>query len=63
MDLGVRTTINSDDPGVMGITLMDEYQTAHNLLSLSIDDLKQCNSWAAEVSFIPQEKKNRVWSK
>jgi len=61
MDLGVKTTINSDDPGVMGITLMDEYQIAHNILSLSIDDLKQCNSWAAEVSFIPQEKKNKVW--
>ena len=61
MELGVKTTVNSDDPGVMGITLMDEYQIAHNILSMSIEDLKQCNSWAAEVSFIPKEKKDKVW--
>ena len=62
MDLGIKTTINSDDPGVMGISLMDEYQIAHKTLGMSIDELKRCNSWAAEVSFIPKEKKDLVWA-
>jgi adenosine deaminase len=48
---------------VMGISLMDEYQIAHKTLGMSIGELKRCNSWAAEVSFIPKEKKDLVWAK
>lgn len=61
MEMGVKTTINSDDPGVMGIDLMDEYHIAHNILGMSIDQMKQCNSWAADASYIPEEKKRKVW--
>ena len=63
MDLGIKTTVNSDDPGVMDITLMDEYHIAHKTLGMSINELKRCNSWAAEVSFISQKKKDHVWKK
>ena len=61
MDLGVRTTINSDDPGVMGISLMTEYYKAHNTLGLSLKQLELCNRWAANASFICKEKKEKVW--
>ncbi len=61
MDLGVRTTINSDDPGVMGISLMTEYDKAHNTLGMSLKQLELCNRWAAHASFICKEKKEKVW--
>lgn len=63
MNLGVKTTINSDDPGVMGITLMHEYHKAHHILGMSLKELKTCNHWAAEASFICNEKKANVWPK
>lgn len=62
MELGVRTTINSDDPGVMGITLMTEYEKSYNTLGLTVKQLEKCNLWAAEASFICKEKKEKVWS-
>jgi adenosine deaminase len=61
MEMGVRTTINSDDPGAMGIDLMDEYHIAHNILGMSFDQMNQCNTWAAEASYIPDAKKMKVW--
>ena len=61
-DLGVRTTINTDDPGVMNTTLMNEYQVAHNLLGMSQEKLIQTNEWAYEASFICEAKKRQVWS-
>ena len=60
-DLGVRTTLNSDDPGVMGITLMTEYNIVHNILGVTLNELEKCNQWAMEASFICKEKKAVVW--
>ena len=60
-DLGVRTTLNSDDPGVMGITLMTEYEITHNILGMTLNELEKCNQWAMEASFICKEKKAVVW--
>ena len=62
-DLGVRTTINTDDPGVMNTDLMKEYHVAHNILEMPIKKLIQTNEWAYESSFICKTKKSRVWSK
>ena len=59
MELGVKTTINSDDPGVMGISLMTEYNLAFNGLKMSLEQLEKCNLWAADSSFICTEKKAR----
>ena len=61
MELGVKTTINSDDPGVMGISLMTEYNLAFNGLKMSLEQLEKCNLWAADSSFICTEKKARVF--
>lgn len=62
-NLGVRTTINTDDPGVMDTTLIKEYEVAHNVLGMSREKLIQTNKWAYEASFICEEKKSKVWSK
>ena len=61
MELGVKTTINSDDPGVMGISLMTEYNLAFNGLKMSLEQLEKCNLWAADSSSICNEKKARVF--
>jgi adenosine deaminase len=53
-DLGVRVTVNSDDPEVLETNLNNEYRIAHEILGMSFEDLAQCNRYACEASFIPE---------
>jgi adenosine deaminase len=62
-DLGVRVTINSDDPEVLDTNLNNEYRIAHEILGMSMDDIATCNRYAFEASFIPSEMKQRIWKK
>ena len=62
-DLGVKVTINSDDPEVLETNLNNEYRIAHEVLGMSMDDIATCNRIACEASFISQEEKQRVWEK
>ena len=62
-DLGVRVTINSDDPEVLETNVNNEYRIAHEVLSMSTDDIAVCNRYAYEASFIPENEKKRVWEK
>jgi adenosine deaminase len=61
--LGVRVTINSDDPEVLDTNLNNEYRIAHEILGMSLDEIADCNRYAFEASFIPEEKKKMVWEK
>ena len=60
-DLGVRVTLNSDDPEVLETNLNNEYRIAHEILGMSFDDLAVCNRNAFEASFIPEPARSRVW--
>lgn len=62
-DLGVKITINSDDPEVLETNLNNEYCIAHEILGMSMDDIATCNRYAYEASFIPQAEKQPVWEK
>jgi len=62
-DLGIRVTINSDDPEVLDTNLNNEYRIAHEILGMSIEDIATCNQYAYEASFLPEIEKNRVWGK
>ena len=62
-DLGVRVTINSDDPEVLETNLNNEYRIAHEILGMSMEDIASCNRYAFEASFIPDEQKQRIWDK
>ena len=62
-DLGVRVTINSDDPEVLETNLNNEYYIAHEILGMSMDDIAKCNRYAFEASFIPEPKRDRIWKK
>ncbi len=62
-DLGVHVTINSDDPEVLETNLNNEYHIAHEILGMSMNDIATCNRYAFDASFIPNEKKQKVWDK
>jgi adenosine deaminase len=62
-DLGLRVTINSDDPEVLETNLNNEYRIAHEILGMSMEDIAVCNRYAYEASFIPEETKKRIWEK
>lgn len=62
-DLGVRVTINSDDPEVLETNLNNEYRIAHEVLGMSMNEIAICNRYAYEASFIPEGGKKRVWEK
>jgi adenosine deaminase len=59
MDQGVKVTINSDDPGVFGIDLTNEYRVLHERLGLTLEDFTTCNDTA--VSFIPLKDRQKAW--
>jgi adenosine deaminase len=61
IELGLLATINSDDPGVSGITLRHEYEIAAPAAGLSREHVRQAQQNALEVAFLsPEEKKALV---
>lgn len=62
-DLGVKVTINSDDPEVLETNLNNEYRIAHEVLGMSMDEIAICNRNACEASFIPENEKKKVGEK
>jgi adenosine deaminase len=62
-DLGVRVTINSDDPEVLETNVNNEYRIAHEILGMSLEDIALCNCYAFESSFIDTVTKQRIWDK
>jgi adenosine deaminase len=62
-DLGVKVTINSDDPEVLETNLNNEYRIAHEILGMELDEIRLCNRNACEASFIADDKKKKIWDK
>jgi adenosine deaminase len=62
-DLGVRVTINSDDPEVLETNVNNEYRIAQEILGMSMEDIATCNRYAFESSFIEETAKQRIWDK
>lgn len=63
LDFGIKTTINTDDPGIFNTNLNREYRVARETIGLSQADLEKCAQIAAESSFIPLAKRQKVWPK
>jgi adenosine deaminase len=57
LEAGVPFTLCSDDPGIFGSTLTDDYEIARRFHQLQFDDFKRANAMAFKKSFIPIEKK------
>jgi adenosine deaminase len=62
-DLGVKVTINSDDPEVLETNLNNEYRIAQEVLGMSLADIATCNRYACQASFITEEQKARIYKK
>lgn len=60
-DAGLRTTINTDDPGIFDTDMNKEYRILRDHFGFTASEFQQCNTYALEASFISQEKKRRVW--
>jgi adenosine deaminase len=52
--VGILTTINTDDPSISAINLTDEYVRVMENLKLTVDDIKQHIINAARASFLPE---------
>lgn len=50
---GLKVTLNTDDPGISRITLMDEYRVALEELGMPVATLRECVLNAARASFLP----------
>ncbi len=59
-EIGLRTTINTDDPGISAITLTDEYLNVMQHLHLSMEDLRQHVLNAAQAAFLPPAERGRL---
>jgi adenosine deaminase len=62
-DLGVRVTVNSDDPEVLETNLNNEYRIAHEVLGMRFEDLAVCNRYAFEASFLPEPSRRSIWER
>lgn len=61
MQAGVDVSINSDDPGLFGIDLTNEYEVLHRDLHFTQAEFDRLNDLAAAHSFIAADIKRRVW--
>ena len=61
MEAGIRTTVNTDDPGIMNISIMDEYRLLRDAMGFTAQEFKQINDWGREACFIPENRKAAVW--
>lgn len=60
LDRGVRVTINTDDPGLMGIDLTHEWGVARDALGFAMDDFRKVTENAVEACFLPDDVKADV---
>lgn len=60
---GVPVTINSDDPGMMGIDLTNEFRVCTEILGLEKNDLKTIIKQGLKSSFLDGDKKNYLSKK
>ena len=63
LDLGLKVTLNTDDPAVSNITLTDEYGVAVNKLGLRYETLRRLTLNAAETAFLPPKPRSELMAK
>jgi adenosine deaminase len=61
MSAGVPVTINTDDPGVFGIDLVNEYEVLARDHAFTLAEFDRCNDTAARASFLSRAAKQKVW--
>jgi adenosine deaminase len=56
-------SINSDDAGMFGITLVDDYEAVNRVHGITLQDFRTFNLVALDASFLSQEIKESVRAK
>jgi adenosine deaminase len=56
-DLGIKTTINTDDPAISNVTLTDELALALGPLGMTLDNVKRTILNGAQGAFLPPDEK------
>ena len=59
LDLGLKVTVNSDDPAYFGGYITDNYLACIDALDLSLEDVKQLVRNSFEYSFLSEEMKEK----
>lgn len=57
---GLQVTLNTDDPGLSGITLSDEYRLAMGSLDLSVQTLHGMTLGGAQAAFLPEAERRAL---
>jgi adenosine deaminase len=60
LDHGIRATINTDDPGISGITLPYEYEVAAPKAGLTREQIRQAQVNALEAAFLSEGEKRAI---
>jgi adenosine deaminase len=60
LEAGMLATINSDDPGISGITLPYEYEIAAPKAGLSQEQIMQAQKNALEIAFLSEDDKKAL---
>jgi adenosine deaminase len=60
LDCGVKVTLNTDDPGISGITLGHEYGVATEKWGMGREDLLQMNLTAAAAAFVDDGRRRDI---
>ena len=60
---GVKVTLNTDDPGIMGIDLNHEWTVANEAIGFTEDVFRAVTENALAASFLPEDVKSKVRAK
>jgi adenosine deaminase len=60
IDLGLKATINTDDPAISNITLTDELVLSTGPLGLTLDHVKRAILNAAQSAFLPPDERDTL---
>jgi len=60
LDSGIKVCINTDDPGIMDLTLQGEYHLLQKAHQFTAEDFKKTNLIALNASFLPSIEIERV---
>jgi adenosine deaminase len=59
-ELGIRVTVNSDDPLFFDTTISEEYRALRQYLGFTYDELKQITLYAVEGAFLSHEDREKL---
>ncbi|ORC34604.1 adenosine deaminase [Marispirochaeta aestuarii] len=62
-DSGVNVTLNTDDPTLFNIELVEEYYNLYHYLDFTLEELFQIMKNTLFATFLPDEKKEALWEK